>query len=75
MSQQNRDVFERCMGLADELVEAKRLPQAEAVLRALQAYLDILPATRDGSCRAKASQKLEEIVTSLRAQMKPKELA
>jgi hypothetical protein len=73
MSEQNRRVFLRCTCIADEMVVAHRYDEADAVLRALQAYLDVLPATTDGSCRKTTMVKLEEVEALIRIREKSKQ--
>lgn len=75
MSEQNRRVFIRCTAIADELVLSTRYEDAEAVLRALQAYVDVLPATSDGSCRNTTMTKLDEIEALIRIREKSKQEA
>jgi hypothetical protein len=67
VSQQNRDTYEICIALADELVSQKRPQEAWAVLNALQAYVDVLPASSDGSCRKSVEKKLRDVTDALRA--------
>lgn len=73
MSEENRRVYVHCMSIADELVLQHRHKEADAVLRALQVYLDALPATSDGSCRSTTERKLEELSALIRIREKKKE--
>jgi hypothetical protein len=52
MSLQSQDVFRRCMEITTELEGQHRDEDSVAILRALHAYLDVLPAFPDHSCRA-----------------------
>ena len=73
MSQDNREVFVRCIALSEELVLAKKHRDAWAVLSALQAYLDPLPAYADGSCRKIAEERLRDVSQTLRTQAPKRE--
>lgn len=66
MSQNSKDVFEHCYNLACQLMVQDRMVDAWAILSALQAYLDVLPAYADGSCRRQAAEKLSEVSKTLR---------
>jgi hypothetical protein len=52
MGMQSVDVFRRGIEVVSELESQKRDEDAVAVLRALSAYLDVLPALPDKSCKA-----------------------
>jgi len=65
MSQQNRDVYATCRTLAQELIDEGRLVEAEAVLQALQTYIDVQPVD-DGSSRNELAVWLDELSTRAR---------
>jgi hypothetical protein len=67
LSAQNVAVYHRCHAVVDELLEEKRYEAAEGVLRALSAYLDVMPAYADGSDRHETEEKLANVVGALRA--------
>jgi hypothetical protein len=60
-------VYHGCHAVVDELLQEKRYEPAEAVLRALGAYLDVMPAYADGSDRHETEEKLASVVGALRA--------
>lgn len=59
--QQSKEVFRRCMDVAKELDSGGRAEDGTAVLRALQVYLDTLPAFPDGSCKNTTRGLLEKM--------------
>lgn len=55
---QSIDVFRRGMEVVGELEAEKRDEDACAIMRALSAYLDVLPALPDKSCKSTVDGRL-----------------
>lgn len=66
MSSQSQDVFRKCMEVVGELEADKRDEESCAILRALSAYLDVLPAFPDKSCKGKVDSHLVKTYARVR---------